>query len=96
MKNKNDLSKNNPILGGIINLFFDMIKHFIRDFENMWKVKKIETASEKFSALEHMIIRLEEKIYDNWKLTEELKQKILWGNVINVALLLVIIYLLIK
>lgn len=96
MKNKNSIHKSGPILSGLINIFFDMIKHFIRDFENMRKVKKIDTAAEKFSALEHMIIRLEEKIYDNWKITEKLKNKLLLGNVINIALLLVIIYLLIK
>ena len=96
MKNKNDIKKNSPFLSGLINMFFDIIKHFIRDFENMRKVKKIDTAAEKFSALEHMLIRLEEKINDNWKVVEELKNKLLWGNVINIILLLVIIYLLIK
>jgi hypothetical protein len=96
MKNKNDIHKSGPFLSGLINVFFDMVKHFIRDFENMRKVKKIDTASEKFSALEHMIIRLEEKLNDNWRVVNELKSKLLWGNVINVALLLVIIYLLIK
>lgn len=96
MKNKNDIKKNSPFLSGLINIFFDMIKHFIKDFENMRKVKKIDTATEKFSALEHMLVRLEERINDNWKYTQDLKNKLLWGNVINVALLLVIIYLLIK
>ena len=96
MKNKNDIHKSSPFLSGLINIFFDMIKHFIRDFDNMRKVKKIDTATEKFSALEHMLIRLEEKINDNWKVVEELKSKLLWGNVINIALLLVIIYLLIS
>ena len=96
MKNKNDIKKSSPFLSGLINMFFDMIKHFIKDFENMRKVKKIDTAAEKFSALEHMLIRLEEKINDNWKVVEELKNKLLWGNVINIILLLVIIYLLIK
>ena len=96
MKNKNDIHKSSPFLSGLINVFFDMVKHFIRDFENMRKVKKIDTASEKISALEHMIIRLEEKLNDNWRVVNELKSKLLWGNVINIALLLVIIYLLIK
>jgi len=96
MKNKNDIKKSSPFLSGLINIFFDMIKHFIKDFDNMRKVKKIDSAAEKFSALEHMIIRLEEKINDNWKVIEELKSKLLWGNVINIVLLLVIIYLLIK
>ena len=96
MKNKNGVHKSSPILSGLINMFFIMVKHFIRDFENMRKVKKIDTATEKFSALEHTIVRLEEKVNDNWRLIEELKSKLLWGNVINIALLLVIIYLLIK
>lgn len=96
MKNKNDIKKSSPFLSGLINIFFDMIKHFIKDFDNMRKVKKIDTAAEKFSALEHMLIRLEERINDNWKIVEELKHKLLWGNVINIALLLAIIYLLIS
>ena len=96
MKNKNDIKKSSPFLSGLINIFFDMIKHFIKDFDNMRKVKKIDSAAEKFSALEHMLIRLEEKINDNWRVIEELKSKLLWGNVINIALLLVIIYLLIS
>jgi len=96
MKNKNDIKKSGPFISGLINIFFDMIKHFIKDFENMRKVKKIDTAAEKFFALEHMLIRLEERINDNWKVVEELKTKLLWGNVINIALLLVIIYLLLK
>ena len=96
MKNKNDIHKSSPFLSGLINIFFDMIKHFIKDFDNMRKVKKIDTAAEKFSALEHMLIRLEEKINDNWRVVEDLKNKLLWGNVINIALLLVIIYLLIS
>ena len=96
MKNKNDIHKSSPFLSGLITVFFDMVKHFIKDFENMRKVKKIDTASEKISALEHMIIRLEEKLNDNWRVVNELKSKLLWGNVINIALLLVIIYLLIS
>jgi len=96
MKNKNDIKKNSPFLSGLINIFFDMIKHFIKDFENMRKVKKIDTAAEKFSALEHMIIRLEKRIEDNWRVINELKSKLLWGNVINIVLLLAVIYLLIK
>jgi len=96
MKNKNELKKNSPFISGLINIFFDMIKHFIKDFENIRKVKKIDTATEKFSALEHLLVRLEERINDNWKCVEELKNRLLWGNVINIALLLVIIYLLLS
>jgi hypothetical protein len=94
MKNKNDIQKSSPFLSGLINIFFDMIKHFIKDFENIRKVKKIDSASDKFNALEHMLVRLEKRINDNWKVVEDLKHKLLWGNVINITLLLVIIYLL--
>jgi uncharacterized membrane protein YvbJ len=69
-----------------------MIKHFIKDFENMRKVKKIDNFAEKFSSLEHMLIRLENKIQENRKLIEDLKNRILWGNVIIVVLLLIILY----
>lgn len=69
-----------------------MIKHFIKDFENMRKVKKIDNIAEKFSSLEHMLIRLENKIRENRKLIEDLKTRILWGNIIVVVLLLIILY----
>jgi uncharacterized membrane protein YjfL (UPF0719 family) len=96
MKNKKEISKSGPILSGLITIFFDMIKHFIKDFDNMRKVKKVDTAADKFSALEHMIVRLENKINDNWKDIEELKSRLFWGNAINIVLFLVVIYLLIR
>lgn len=91
-KNNRDMQKSSPFLSSIIKLFFDMIKHFIKDFENMRKVKKIDNFAEKFSSLEHMLIRLENKIQENRKIIEDLKNRILWGNVIIVVLLLIILY----
>ena len=49
--------KSNPIISGLIKMFFDMIKHFMKYFENMRKVKKIDNMSDKFSNLEHMMVR---------------------------------------
>ena len=91
-KNNRDMQKSSPFLSSIIKLFFDMIKHFIKDFENMRKVKKIDNFAEKFSSLEHMMIRLESKIRENRKIIEDLKNRILWGNVIIIVLLLIILY----
>ncbi|MCK4695959.1 MAG: hypothetical protein KAT74_09360 [Candidatus Cloacimonetes bacterium] len=88
--------KSSPILSGLIKMFFDIIKHFIKDFENIRKVKKIDSVAEKFSNIEHMIVRLEDKIQDNRKYIEELKSRILWGNIITIILLLIIIYELIR
>ncbi|MBL7149888.1 MAG: hypothetical protein ISS80_07425 [Candidatus Cloacimonetes bacterium] len=91
-KNNREIQKSSPFLASIIKLFFDLIKHFIKDFENMRKVKKIDHIAEKFSLLEHMLIRLENKIQENRKLIEDLKNRILWGNIIIVVLLLIILY----
>ena len=95
-KNNREMQKSSPFLTSIIKLFFDMIKHFIKDFENMRKVKKIDHIAEKFSSLEHMLIRLENKIQENRKLIEDLKNRILWGNIIIVVLLLIILYELLR
>jgi predicted RNase H-like nuclease (RuvC/YqgF family) len=87
--------KSNPILSGLINMFFDMIKHFMKDFENIRKVKKIDNMSDKFSSLEHMMVRLEDKLQDNRHQIEELKNRLLWGNIFIIILVLFVIYQLI-
>lgn len=91
-KNNREMQKSSLFLSSIIKLFFDMIKHFIKDFENIRKVKKIDNFADKFSSLEHMLIRLENKIQENRKYIEDLKNRILWGNIIIVVLLLIILY----
>ena len=91
-KNNREMQKSSLFLSSIIKLFFDMIKHFIKDFENIRKVKKIDNFADKFSSLEHMLIRLENKIQENRKYIEDLKNRILWGNIIIIVLLLIIIY----
>lgn len=92
MSKNAERQKNSPLLTGLINMFFDMIKHFIKDFENMKKVKKIDNISDKFSALEHMLIRLEDKIQENRYRIEELKNRLLWSNIIIILLVAFIIY----
>jgi len=91
-KNQTERPKSNPIITGFINLFFDIMKHFIRDFENMKKVKKIDNWGDKFSNMEHMLIRLEDKIQENRRYLDDLKNRILWGNIVIIVLLLVIIF----
>ena len=87
-----DRRKDSPLLAGLINMFFDMIKHFIKDFDNMRKVKKIDNMQDKFATIEHMQVKLEDKISENRRLIEELKNRILWGNIVIVALLAIILY----
>ncbi|MCD4796918.1 MAG: hypothetical protein K8R49_07120 [Candidatus Cloacimonetes bacterium] len=96
MKKNKETQKSSPILSGLINMFFEMIKHFIKDFENIRKVKKIDNFSDKFSNMEHMLLRLEDKIRNNRRYIEDLKNRILWGNIITIILLGIILYQLIK
>jgi uncharacterized membrane protein (DUF106 family) len=96
MKKKTEKPKSNPMLNGLINTFFDIVKHFLKDFENMRKVKKIDKFSEEFSTLEHMLLRLEKKMDDNRHHIEDLKARLLWGNVIIIVLILINIFHLIK
>ena len=88
--------KNNPMISGFINMLFDVIKHFLKDFDNMRKVKKIDHISDNFSTLEHLIIRLEDKLEGCRKQIDDLKNKLILVNVINFILLLFIIYKLIS
>lgn len=84
-----DKKKSNPIVSGLIKAFFDLINHFIKDFDNMRKINKIDKFSEEFSTMEHMLIRLERKLDDNRHQIEDLKNRILWGNLIIIVLILI-------
>ena len=96
MKKNNEKPKSNPIITGLINTFFDIIKHFVKDFENMRKVKKIDKFSDKFSTLEHLLIRLEKRMDENRHQIEDLKNRILWGNIVIIILILINLFHLIK
>jgi len=60
------------------------------------KVKKIDKFSEEFSTLEHMLLRLEKKLDDNRHHIDDLKARLLWGNIIIIVLILINIFHLIK
>ena len=63
--------------------------------DNSRKIKKIDQYSEKFSTIEHMLIRLEKKLDDNRHYIEDLKNRLLWGNIIIVILILFNIFIII-
>ncbi len=82
----------NALVNGLVSAFFDIVKQFIRDLDNRQKVKKIDRYQEGLQNLEHLIIRLEEKIEQNRRDLEELKNRLLWGNIIIIVLLLINLY----
>jgi flagellar motility protein MotE (MotC chaperone) len=87
--------KSNPIINGMVSTFFDVVKHFIKDMDNSRKLKNIDRYSEKFSTLEHMMLRLEKKLDENRHQIEDLKTRLLWGNIIIIVLILVNLFQLI-
>ncbi|MCF7919166.1 MAG: hypothetical protein K9N06_04570 [Candidatus Cloacimonetes bacterium] len=93
-KNNNVPAKpvNNTMISTIIAAFFDIVRHFITDFDNKQKVKKIDKYKEGLQNIEHLIVRLEDKIEHNRKELEDLKNRLLWGNIIIIVLLLIMLY----
>jgi len=92
-KNKEIAVKgNNVILAGFVSAFFDIVKHFISDLDNRQKVKKIDKYQEGLQNLEHLIVRLEDKLEQHRRDIDELKSRLMWGNIIIVVLLLISLY----
>ncbi len=86
----------NPIISNLVKLFFDLMKHFIQDFENIRKVKKIDKFDNNFHNLEHLIIKMQDKIEKNRMLLDEMKNRIFWGNIIIIILLMLNLFLIIR
>ncbi len=87
--------KNSPVLSGLISMIFDVMKHFLKDFENMRKIRKIDRVGDNFSTLEHLMVRLEDKLETCRKQIDELKNKLIITNIVIIILLFFIIYKLI-
>ena len=95
MKKKSSVpAKNgtNALVSSFVAAFFDIVRHFITDFDNKQKVKKIDKYKEGLQNVEHLIVRLEDKIEINRRDLEDLKNRLLWGNIIIIVLLLIAIY----
>jgi hypothetical protein len=96
MKKKQEVQKSNPLVSGLVNTFFEIVKHFMKDFDSMRKIKKIDKYDDQFATMEHMMVRLEEKIRSLRQHVEELKARLLWSNIMIIVLLLIILYELIR
>ncbi|MBN1948527.1 MAG: hypothetical protein JW784_02170 [Candidatus Cloacimonetes bacterium] len=96
MKNLPEARRSNPIISGLIKAVFDIVNHFIRDLDNLRKIKKIDRFSEEFSTLEHLMLRLEKKLEEQRYQIEDLKTRLLWGNIVIIVLILVNFFYLIK
>lgn len=82
----------NLLVSGFVSAFFDLVKHFVSDLDNRSKIKKIDRYQEGMQNLEHLIVRLEDKLDQNRREIEDLKNRLMWGNIIIVVLLLINLY----
>ena len=94
MKKKTEVAakSGNVLVTGFVTAFFDIVKHFINDLDNRQKVKKIDKYQEGLQNVEHLIIRLEDKLEQNRRDIEDLKSRLMWGNIIIIILLLTSLY----
>jgi hypothetical protein len=95
VKKKNEIpvkSSSNLLVNGFVTAFFDIIKHFISDLDNRQKVRKLDRYQEGLQNVEHLIVRLEKKLEQNWRDIAELKSRLMWGNIIIIVLLLINLY----
>ena len=90
-KEKQMDSKSNFLTTNIIKIFFDFVKHIIKDFEQSRSVSKIDKFSEEFSNLEHLVIQLDDKLQENRRMIETLKNQLLWEHLILFALIVTIL-----
>ena len=90
-KEKQMDSKSNFLTTNIIKIFFDFVKHIIKDFEQSRSVSKIDKFSEEFSNLEHLVIKLDDKLQENRRMIETLKNQLLREHLILFALIVTIL-----
>ncbi len=84
-------SKSSFLTTNIIKIFFDFIKHILKDFEQTRSVNKIDKFSQEFSNLEHLVIKLDDKLQENRRMIESLKTQLLWEHLILFALIVTIL-----
>ncbi len=88
---KESAEKSNFLTTNIIKIFFDFVKHVLKDFEQARSVSKIDKFSEEFSNLEHLVIKLDDKLQENRRMIEALKTQLLWEHLILFALIVTIL-----
>ncbi len=88
---KNVVPAANAWVAQIVSMIFDLVKHVIKDFEMNRNLKKATGVAEQFSTVEHLILKLETKVSDNRKALDDLKNRLLWSNIIIIALLVTIV-----
>lgn len=80
-----------PLIAGAIKVLFEVVKHFINDFEVNRTAKKFEKYGEQFQTIDNMLLKLENKMQECRREIEELKNRLLWSNILLIALLVLLV-----
>jgi len=86
----NAIPRSGTMLVGIVSMLFDLLKHWLHDIESGRSSRKVESMTQHFSDVEHMMIRLEEKLNHNRKEIEDLKSKLYLSSVLIIGLLVTV------
>lgn len=90
-KKQEENPQHKPLIAGAVKVLFEIVKHFIHDFEVNRTAKKFEKYSEQFQTIENMLIKLENRLNDYRREIEDLKNRILWSNILLIILLILLI-----
>jgi predicted ribosome quality control (RQC) complex YloA/Tae2 family protein len=80
-----------PLIAGLVKVLFEVVKHFLNDFEVNRTAKKFEKYGDQFQTIENMLTKLDNKLQDYRREIEELKNRLLWSNILLIILLLILI-----
>ncbi|MCD4651069.1 MAG: hypothetical protein K8S56_04695 [Candidatus Cloacimonetes bacterium] len=79
--------ESNTLTKTLVSLLFDLLKQVLKNFEQNRSMKKMEKVQDEFATLEHLVVKLEQKIGENHKQINSLKTGLLWLSVSSVTLL---------
>ncbi len=89
-KHKED-PQSKPLIAGAVKVLFEVIKHFLHDFEINRTAKKFEKYGEQFQTIDNMLIKLDNKMQECRREIVELKNRLLWSNILLVVIVILLI-----
>ncbi len=91
MRKQKETPESKPIIAGAVKILFEVIKHFLHDFELNRSAKKFEKYEEQFQTIENMLIKVDEKLQNYRREIADLKTRLLWSNFLLIILLVLLI-----
>lgn len=84
--------RENPMTTRMVGMGLDFLKHVLKDFEQARSAKKIDKFAEHFSTLEHLVLKIENRVEENRRELEKLRANLVWIFVMNFIVLIAIVF----